>query len=144
MPVRAWVRRFPRNVAVLPEIFQFARDFAADEGVEAGPGYAIDLVLEELFTNLVRHNRDGRHDIEVELERRDGTVLLTLRDFDVAPFDPTLVPAPDLSRPLEEQSRGGRGIHLVRQLAREFRYGHRDGVSAITVSLSLSSRSQEP
>lgn len=142
MPVRAWVRRFPRDIAVLPDIFRFARDFATEKGVEAGSGYAVDLVLEELFTNLVRHNRDGRHDIEIELERGDGTLLLTLRDFDVAPFDPTLVPAPDLSRPLADQSKGGRGIHLVRQLARDFRYGHRDGVSAITVSLPLS-RGQE-
>ncbi|HEU4723998.1 MAG TPA: ATP-binding protein, partial [Candidatus Eisenbacteria bacterium] len=92
---------------------------------------------EELFTNLVRHNLDGRHDIEVGLEREDGSVRLTLRDFDVAPFDPTQVPAPDLSLPLEQQSRGGRGIHLVRQLAREFVYGHQNGVSAITVSLPL-------
>jgi anti-sigma regulatory factor (Ser/Thr protein kinase) len=143
MPVRAWIRRFPRDIAVIPDIFQFASDFAADEGVETTSAYAIDLVLEELFTNLVRHNRDGQHEIEVELERQDGAVLLTLRDFDVAPFDPTLVPAPDLSRPLEAQSRGGRGIHLVRQLARDFKYGHRDGVSAITVSLTLSPRGQE-
>jgi len=138
MPVRAWVRRFPRDIAVLPDIFHFAHDFAAEEGVEVEPSHALDLVLEELFTNLVRHNQDGRHDIEVGLERGDATVKLTLRDFDVAPFDPTQVPAPDLARPLEEQPSGGRGIHLVRQLARDFHYGHRDGVSAITVSLSLS------
>ena len=137
MPVRAWVRRFPRDIGVLPDIFHFTRDFAAEEGVEEGSTHVLDLVLEELFTNLVRHNLDGRHDIEVGLERSDGTVLLTLRDFDVAPFDPTQVPSPDLSLPLELQSRGGRGIHLVRRLAREFRYGHEDGVSAITVSLPL-------
>ncbi len=138
MPVRAWVRRFPRDIAVLPDIFQFAHEFAAEVGVAADPSHDLDLVLEELFTNLVRHNRDGRHDIEVGLERGDGTLQLTLRDFDVAPFDPTKVPTPDLTLPLEKQSRGGRGIHLVRQLSREFHYGHRDGVSAITVSLSLS------
>ena len=137
MPVRAWVRRFPRDIAALADLFHFAHDFAAEEGVEAGPSHALDLVLEELFTNLVRHNRDGRHDIEVELERGNGTLRLVLRDFDVAPFDPTTVPSPDLTLPLEEQSRGGRGIHLVRQLAREFRYGHHDGVSAITVALPL-------
>ncbi|HEY6572295.1 MAG TPA: ATP-binding protein [Candidatus Eisenbacteria bacterium] len=142
MPVRAWVRRFPRDIAALPEIFDFAHEFAAESGVAAEPGHALDLVLEELFTNLVRHNRDGRHDIEVGLERRDGAIQLTLRDFDVTPFDPTTVPSPDLTLPLEEQTRGGRGIHLVRQLAREFRYGHRDGVSAITVSLSLSPRQE--
>jgi anti-sigma regulatory factor (Ser/Thr protein kinase) len=137
MPARAWVRRFPRDIGVLPDIFHFTRDFAAEEGVTEGPTHVLDLVLEELFTNLVRHNLDGRHEIEVGLERSDGMVLLTLRDFDVAPFDPTQVPAPDLSLPLELQSRGGRGIHLVRQLARDFRYGHQDGVTAITVSLRI-------
>lgn len=139
MPVRAWVRRFPRDIGVLPDIFMFTREFAAEEGVEEGSSQTLDLVLEELFTNLVRHNVDGRHDIEVCLERDDGNVRLTLRDFDVAPFDPTQVPSPDLTLPLEQQARGGRGIHLVRRLAREFRYGHRDGVSAITVSLPLPS-----
>ncbi len=143
MPVRTWVRRFPRDISMLPEIFHFAHDFAEKEGVEAGPTHALDLVLEELFTNFVRHNRDGRHDIEVGLERGNGAVQLTLRDFDVAPFDPTKVPSPDLTLPLEAQSRGGRGIHLVRKLSRDFHYGHRDGVSAIMVSLSLSP-GQEP
>jgi anti-sigma regulatory factor (Ser/Thr protein kinase) len=137
MPVRAWVRRFPRNIAVLPDIFHFVRDFAAKEGVEEGPSHTIDLVLEELFTNLVRHNRDGRHDIEVGLERGGGTVRLTLRDFDVAAFDPTQVSPPDLTRPLDQQSRGGRGIHLVRTLARDFNYTHQNGASTITVSLPL-------
>ena len=144
MAVRAWVRRFPRDIGALPDIFQFTREFAAEEGIEEGPGHVLDLVIEELFTNLVRHNLDGRHALEVGLERDDGAIRLTLRDFDVAPFDPTQVPTPDLTLPLEQQSRGGRGIHLVRRLAREFRYGHSDGVSAITVCLSLPSSSQEP
>ncbi len=140
MPVRAWVRRFPREIAALPEVFRYARDFAAENAIEAGPKHDLDLVLEELFTNLVRHNVDGVHEIEVALQAEGGSIRLTLRDFDVTPFDPTQVPTPNLNGPLEEQAAGGRGIHLVRKLTRDFHYDHREGVSVITASLPLGRR----
>jgi serine/threonine-protein kinase RsbW len=142
MPVRAWVRRFPREIAALPEIFHYVRDFAAEKEIEAGAKHDLDLVLEELFTNLVRHNVDGVHEIEVALETEGGSVRVSLRDFNVSPFDPTQVPTPDLNGPLEEQRSGGRGIHLVRRLTRDFHYDHRDGVSVITASLPLTRRQE--
>ena len=59
-----------------------------------------DLVLEELFTNLVRHNR-GTQEIEIEIAQQEGDLLLTVRDFGVEPFDPR---TRRITRPPREES----------------------------------------
>ena len=43
------------------------------------------------------------------------------------PFDPTQAPATDVTAPLAERLRGGLGIHLMRQIMRDFEYHRLDG-----------------
>lgn len=135
MTGEAWNRRFPRDVAALGSIFDFVRSFMAHERLDPGCAFDADLVLEELFTNLVRHNR-GAHEIEIALSRDGRDLVLTLRDFDVEPFDPTRVTraaageGPDLSP-------GGRGILLVRRLTKEFTYEYGGRTSTLTARLDV-------
>ena len=49
------VRRFPRAVGSLPALVAFVREFFAARGMDADHAFDVDLVLEELFTNMVRH-----------------------------------------------------------------------------------------
>jgi anti-sigma regulatory factor (Ser/Thr protein kinase) len=134
MPEQAWIRRFPREIAALDSIFAFVREFLADQGLKGDGAFEADLVLEELFTNLVRHNR-GRQDIEIGLGRSGGDLVLVLRDFDVEPFDPTqfteesAAESPDLTP-------GGRGIVLVLRMTKEFRYDYSERTSTLTARLA--------
>lgn len=129
-------RRFPRAVASLPALVAFVREFWASYGLAPERAVDLDLVLEELFTNMVRHARGGRPEIEVTLERRDGLVTLCLRDEDVEPWNPDSLPPLDLSRPAE-RAVGGRGIHLVRRMTRDLRFEHAEGVTTVTAILDL-------
>jgi serine/threonine-protein kinase RsbW len=127
-------RRFPRAVASLSALVAFVREFWAAKGLEPARAFDLDLVLEELFTNMVRHARGGRPEIEVTLELRDGRVVLSLRDENVEPWNPDTLPPLDLSRPAERPV-GGRGIHLVRRMTRDLRFEHTAGVTVVTAIL---------
>jgi len=126
-------RRFPRSTAALETIFAFVAEFLKAEGIDGERAFDLDLIAEELFTNMVKYSREGKGDIEIALAREAGGLCLTLRDFDVERFDVTGTPDVDVSRPISERKAGGLGLHLVRRMADRFEYDYRDRVSTITV-----------
>ena len=83
----------------------------------------IDLSLEEVFSNIVRHGFSDRkeHEIAVRLTVRGGAVEVRIED-DGREFNPLRAPAPDLDAPLERRRVGGLGIHLVRTLMDRTKY----------------------
>ena len=126
-------RRFPRSTAALAEIFAFVAEFLASEGIDGDRAFDLDLVVEELFTNMVKYSREGKDDIEIALAREADGLCLTLRDFNVERFDVTGTPDVDVSRPISERKAGGLGLHLVRRIADRFEYDYRNRTSTITV-----------
>ena len=127
--------RFGRTFGSLESIFGFVAEFLAANGLPASAAFELDLVLEELFTNMVKYHPHGAPEIEIGLTRLGPDVVVVLRDFDVEPFDPTRAPLVDVGRPLGERPTGGLGLHLVRRIARDLRYDYRDRSSTITVTL---------
>src|SRR5262245_60076897 len=77
------------------------------------------LVFEEIVTNIIRYAfaDSAEHPILVSFALGHGEVALTFED-DGRPFDPRTAPPPDLDRSLMDASIGGRGIFLVRQMAK--------------------------
>lgn len=131
------VRRFPRAIGSLPALVAFVREYFAARGIDADQAFDVDLVLEELFTNMVRHARGGSSEIEVGLDHDGARLTLTLRDKGVEPWDPDRAPAPGVDRPLHERRPGGLGIHFVRRLTRDLRFEHADGVTTVTAVLEV-------
>lgn len=129
-------RRFPRDIGALPAIFDFVAEFAAEHGLSDDQRFDADLIVEELFTNMVKYNVGGVEDISIGLNRNGAQMTLTLRDFDVAPFDPTRSATSATGRD-EAPRGGGRGLHLVHCVADEVRYDYRDRNSTITVTKRL-------
>ena len=128
-------RSFPREMASLEAIVVFVREFLAREGLGEAAAFDIDLVLEELFTNLVKYGRGARGDVEIALGRDANGVTAELREYDADPFDPTELPEVDVHRPVAERRPGGLGVHFIRQLTKTFRYDYRDRVGVITVAM---------
>ncbi len=96
------------------------RAFVKATAVELGadPSTIPDLVIavNEAVANIIRHGYRGAPgpiEIEIELGGRADTIVVHLRD-EAPPFDPTSVPSPDLTVPLERRRAGGLGIHLTR------------------------------
>ena len=87
------------------------------------------LAVDEAVTNIIEHGyRDGPGIVEVEVRVTTGKLVVQLRDH-APPFDPTSVPPPDLTRPLELRPLGGMGVYLTRELTDEIRHRSPEGWS---------------
>jgi serine/threonine-protein kinase RsbW len=96
------------------------RRFVQEAGMarDAGPAALRQMLLavDEASTNIIVHGYRGQDGtIEVEVAREGENLIIRLRDT-AEPFDPTTVPPPDLTAPLQERPIGGLGIQLVRQV----------------------------
>jgi serine/threonine-protein kinase RsbW/sigma-B regulation protein RsbU (phosphoserine phosphatase) len=131
-------RRFQRDLSSLPELSRFVADFLSRQGLAPSNAYDLDLILEELFTNVLKYS-SGTDEVAVRLTRDDSTITIALSEFGAAKaYDITLAPEPDLTRPLAERRVGGLGIHMVRQLADSIRYEYKDHVSTTTITKKVS------
>ena len=85
--------------------------------------FHLNLALEEVVSNIIRHGYGEREDGEVSvlIEVAPEAIAVTVEDDGVA-FNPLEHPDPDLTAPLEERKVGGLGVFLVRQLMDEVDY----------------------
>jgi len=126
-------RHFPRRIDALHELFAFTAETLARETGDDALLPTVDLVLEELFTNIVKYGR-GATPLLVEIAAVEGDVAVTLTDFDAEPFDVTRAPPADITLPAESRRPGGLGLHLIRKLVDSIEYRHspQDRCSRIT------------
>jgi anti-sigma regulatory factor (Ser/Thr protein kinase) len=122
-------RRFPRQLTSLEPMAQFVADYVGARGLDPEHSYTVDLLVEEIFTNMLRHGKGGGPEVSLRLGGEREEVVLTLRDFDVEPFDPTKAP---LSRP--DDSEGGLGLRLVRGISDSIRYEYVGRSAIITLT----------
>jgi len=128
---------FPRQVVALGSIFEFARAFFESHGLPGDQTFDVDLILEELFTNMVRHSSEGRHDISIGLDLDGANLTIVLRDRGVEPFDVAAAPEIDVDRPARDRRPGGLGLHLVHKIADGISYQYADRTSTITITKRL-------
>jgi anti-sigma regulatory factor (Ser/Thr protein kinase) len=128
-------REFPRDIGALDGLFGFVRAFLRSRGLPEDAGWNVDLVLEELFTNIVKYGRPSSAPVRVGFDWQQPLLTLRVTDTDSDFFDPTVEPGADTTRPIEERTPGKLGLHFVRQVAERFEYVYEGRTSRITVSL---------
>jgi serine/threonine-protein kinase RsbW len=130
---------FRREIEALGEVFEFLESFVDGQEVDEKTAFCINLVVEELFTNMVRHNEGGGDRITVSIERRNDHLLLELIDSDVEPFDPETVETPPVDAGIGERRPGGLGIFLVQSMVDDLNYDYEpeDRRMRITVTKTL-------
>jgi serine/threonine-protein kinase RsbW len=119
--------RVPADLDQLAEVRTLVRDVAVAYG--APPTCLDDLVqaVDEAATNVIVHGYRGRPGwLEVTTELIGDQIVITLED-EAPPFDPTVVPEPDLTLPPEHRRPGGMGVHLMRLATDEMRRASRPG-----------------
>lgn len=106
--------RIPSDLAQLEVVRVFVEQQAVAWDIPQDTTYDILLGIEEMVTNIIVHGYRG-HAGEITITLRPAGDALEIRLTDQAPrFDPTRVPAPDTSLPLEQRPLGGMGILLTR------------------------------
>jgi sigma-B regulation protein RsbU (phosphoserine phosphatase) len=117
-----------RDLNNLPEVMSLA------SGLDPNVRFPVELALEEIFTNIVKHNREGKGEIRIELAIVDDDVVVTMTDFDAPRFDPVAeAPEVDIHQPLEMRKEGGLGVHLVKKMMDRIEYSHHNRTSTITL-----------
>lgn len=136
-------RRFQRNLRSLESIVGFVNEFLGAQCAQDTPwpgadaAYDVHLMIEELFTNMVKYGGASREDIEIGLAWEAPWLTVRLRDFDVERFDVTQAPRADLRQPVEQRRQGGLGLHFVQRVADGLAYEWVDRVSTITITKRL-------
>ncbi len=121
----------PRSLTVpgrydrLEQVCQFVAAAAAAAGLDASASSHCQLAVDEACTNIIEHGYGGedRGDIRLLCDPSPGELVITIQDT-AQPFDPSAVPVPDLSAPLDEMRIGGLGLFFMREVmdAVEFSY----------------------
>lgn len=91
--------------------------------------FGIEVCLEELFTNVVRHGGDGRSTdgeaaplkVNVAIELDDDDVRLVIGD-NAQSFDVSRAEGQPVHQRLEDVAPGGLGIQLIRSFSNDVRY----------------------
>ena len=115
---------FRREIEAIGEVFAFLETFADGQEIDEKTAFCINLAVEELFTNMVRHNEGGGDRITLSVERRNDRVHLELVDFDVEPFDPDTAEVPPVESGIENRRPGGLGIYLVKKIVDDLNYDY--------------------
>jgi len=130
-------RSFQRNVGALDEIFAFTDRFSSSHGLGPALRYSVDLIVEELFTNLVKHNSGGGPSIHIRVSIEGDRMVVELTDENVDPWDPSQAPEVALDRLIDNRRAGGLGLRLVRAMADELRYDCRERRMTVTAVKKL-------
>ncbi len=86
------------------------------------------LALDEVLSNVIRHGqRNGKPPATAVVFQADDTGFAFEVSDACLPYNPLVRPDPNLDIPLIERKPGGLGIFLVKKLADEVRYEHREG-----------------
>jgi serine/threonine-protein kinase RsbW len=115
-------RDFPGTVEAAAEAEAWFMSQSGALGLATDTEFAINLCLEELFLNAVRHGRANRATISIWSET-DGVRVEFVDDG--RPFDPVSAPAKPISGPSDEV--GGFGTGLVQKFSRRLSYRRSDG-----------------
>ena len=126
-------KKFRKDFSSLESIDEFVRSYASGHALDAETVFAVNFVIEELFTNMVKYQPSGANDVSIELTGDPQTLKIRMIDFGVEYFDPTAAPVVDTAKPITERRPGGLGVHLVRQYVDEFTYQYIGKDSIITL-----------
>lgn len=107
--------------------------FCESEGIAQSDALQLNLVLEELFTNIVSYGYDdaAAHEITITLESEADGIRAQVMD-DAKAFNPLEVDAADTTSSVEERGIGGLGVHFLRSMTRDQNYQRKDGCNHLT------------
>lgn len=139
MPALSRTTMFLARLDRLRALREFLEQFCTEAALAQDHCLRVNLVLEELFTNTVRHGHRGDSNAPVWITLTTDSAGLSLTYEDSAPpFNPYGTP-PDAPPDTTVKMRkiGGLGVLLTRQLASSREYAYLYGRNRIRLALSL-------
>ena len=128
---------FPSRKDALRAARAFLEGFCADAGVAKQACLKLNLVVEELFLNTVKHGHRGGSDapVWITLAAGDGAIRVTYED-QAPPFNPFAAATREMLEALAGTRReGGLGVMLAHGLTTETDYAYLFGRNRIRLAL---------
>ena len=118
----------------LEQISKFIEQAGLEAGLDDTTICRCQLAVDEACTNIIEHayEGEGRGDIEIACEAEPGELTITIEDQG-KPFDPDLVPAPNLNTSLEDMQVGGLGLYFMRQVMDAVEFSYQDGSNKLVL-----------
>ena len=107
--------------------------------LQPGPRYKVELVFEEIVSNIIRHGcvDNTGCTIELSIGFGDGSIVLEFQDNGRA-FDPRDYAVSDVPLTLEDARHGGLGLLLVRKASAGIDYERTAGdLNRLTVTIAV-------
>ena len=117
------------DLAEIERLASLVEGFCETRDIPLQAAYHLNLVLDELVTNIVSYGYDegaGEREIRIRLQSDIEAVHVEVED-DGRAFNPLEVPAPDLDASLETRPIGGLGVHFLRTLMDDLCYRRENG-----------------
>lgn len=112
----------PARLEEVPVLLDFLQARLAEAGAGDAAWQALRLAVDEACSNVIAHGyRGAAGTIRLAVAVADERAVVTVTD-EAPPFDPALVPPPDLDAPWAERRAGGLGWHLIRSVVDEVRH----------------------
>jgi len=130
-------RVFASKYSVFNDIKVFVEHFADAAGIGPTDRHKLTLIVEELFTNTVRHGHRGDSDEPVDITLSSEASEVTVTYVDTAPEYDSLTAAmrTDIEASVRLRRVGGLGVALTFALAEAAQYSYREGRNHIVIRL---------
>jgi anti-sigma regulatory factor (Ser/Thr protein kinase) len=130
--------QFLARLEQLRPMQQFLEQFCSESGLPRAAYLRLNLVLEELFTNTVKHGHRGDCDAPVWIAvSRDGDTLYVVYEDKAPPFNPySHLSEPVVDATVSMRKIGGLGVLLTKELAATRDYAYLFGRNRIRLTLA--------
>ena len=118
------------HIELNPSINELTRLNEFIHGEVSNIGYDIDLIVEEVFVNIVNYSNCTY--IKVNVECKDSVLKMEFID-DGIQFNPIESESPDSPDTIDEAEIGGLGSHLVKNLTDELNYEYENNENHLTI-----------
>ncbi|MDA0293817.1 MAG: ATP-binding protein [Verrucomicrobia bacterium] len=129
---------FVSDRSELTKLEGFTEDFAQGAGLSDKDLFALQIIVEELVTNVIDYGGvpAGEHAVRVDLSTEDGEQK-TIEHMCGAEYNPLLREDPDVTLSAEERPIGGLGVHFCKKLTDAQSYARVDGQNVLTLTKKL-------
>lgn len=126
------------NLDELETLRHKVEQYGVTNGLPDKTVFELNLILDELFTNIVTCGYRDRnvHWVNITISIEKNLLAICVED-DGTPFNPVAVKEPDVGCSIEKRQIGGLGIHLIRHMTDSISYRRLEDRNVITMTKIL-------